>query len=322
MQTDHHRLQVTLRQTKDLTSDVRLFELVPDHPVPFELGSHIDIDLIVDGKPTRRSYSLIGESCGGDAWHVAVRRMGNGRGGSKAMWELSAGARLSVSAPISNFPLGYGASAYLLVAGGIGVTPIIGMAQRLKRLGAEFQMIYAGRNQPSMAFLDELRDSLGQALRIVTDAEGDSVDFTAEIAALPAGAEMYVCGPAGMLDAARACWSQSGRPVSSLRFETFGDSGRPVEPFTVRLKDHGGIEIPVSESQTLFEALTASGIETLSGCLRGECGICAVEVVETDAPLDHRDVFLSEQQKLDAKKICTCVSRAQGRVTIDTGYRP
>lgn len=317
-----HRLTATLDAIQDIAPDVRLFTIRPDRPVAFELGSHIDINLETGGKKLRRSYSLIGETPVNGAVQIAVKLADASRGGSKAMWALAPGATLSISPPVSNFPLGFNAPAYLLMAGGIGVTPILGMARRLKRLGTDVAMVYGGRSRASMPFLDELSGLLGERLSVAADDEGKAIDIPGAIAALPAAGELYVCGPSGMLNAVRDAWAASGRPATLLRFETFGDSGSAqAEAFTVRLADHDGREIAVADNQSIVEALRQSGIPMVTGCERGECGLCLTKVVGHDHAIDHRDVFLSPEEKAASEKLCPCVSRSKGTVTIDTGYR-
>jgi ferredoxin len=125
-----------------------------------------------------------------------------------------------------------------------------------------------------------------------------------------------------MLEAAKRHWQQSGRPMDQLRFETFGNSGRfASEPFKVKIP-RLGTEVDVLVGQTMLEALEAAGVEMISDCRRGECGLCALPILETDGVVDHRDVFFSEEEKAANTKLCTCVSRViAGSITIDTADR-
>jgi vanillate O-demethylase ferredoxin subunit len=138
---------------------------------------------------------------------------------------------------------------------------------------------------------------------------------------LPNDAIAVMCGPMRMLEAARRAWNTAGRAPADLRYETFGSSGlKPTSEFRVRLKD-SDIELVVSQTSSMLDALNSAGFEVMSDCQRGECGVCAVDVVAIDGAIDHRDVFFSDAQKQDNRKICPCVSRAVGVVTIDTLYR-
>ena len=133
-----------------------------------------------------------------------------------------------------------------------------------------------------------------------------------------------MCGPMRMLEAARRAWNDAGRAPADLRYETFGSSGlMPTAEFRVRLKDTD-TELVVPQNSSMLDALNGAGFEVISDCQRGECGVCAVDVIAVDGEIDHRDVFFSDQQKQDNRKICPCVSRAIGvsRSTRCTGQRP
>ena len=321
MQADGRQVRVRIRAIHEPAQDIRLFELVPEAgpATPYPAGSHLTVTL---SDSLARSYSLIGEEPADGAWRIAVKRVSPSRGGSAAMWALEQGAVLSVTEPQSHFDLAIGRPDYLLLAGGIGITPLIGMAERLVRLGRRPRLVYAARTRGQMAFLDRLQALLGERLTLIVDDEGGRLDLAGEIARLHADGEIYMCGPAGMMAAAQAAWHVAGRKPTRLRFETFGSSGtRPAVPFTVQVRDHGR-DVLVPADRSLLDALADQGIELASDCLRGECGLCVVEVTGPAGALDHRDVFLSAEQKQAGIKLCACVSRADGTITIDTGYRP
>jgi len=134
--------------------------------------------------------------------------------------------------------------------------------------------------------------------------------------------EFYVCGPIGLLEAAKRAWQRSGRPIDQLRFETFGNSGRfASQPFRVKIPRLGA-EIEVLPNQTMLDALEAAGVAMISDCRKGECGLCALDILEVNGIVDHRDVFFSEAEKAENHKLCTCVSRVAGAsITIDTADR-
>jgi vanillate O-demethylase ferredoxin subunit len=124
-----------------------------------------------------------------------------------------------------------------------------------------------------------------------------------------------------MLEAVKRAWHTAGRPIEDLRFETFGSSGRlATQSFQVRIPRHD-LAITVPADCTLLEALDAAGVQTLWDCKRGECGLCAMDVLAVDGEIDHRDVFLSEHEKQSTTRICACVSRAVGTLTLDSAYR-
>jgi len=181
---------------------------------------------------------------------------------------------------------------------------------------------YAVKSRGNAAFLDELSALLGDRLIVHASDEGARLDLEATFHALPADAIAIMCGPMRMLEAARRAWNDIGRAPADLRYETFGSSGlKPTAEFRVRLKDTG-TELVVPQNSSMLDALNGAGFEVISDCQRGECGVCAIDVVAVDGEIDHRDVFFSDQQKHDNRKICPCVSRAIGVVTIDTLYRP
>jgi vanillate O-demethylase ferredoxin subunit len=312
-----------LASLEDLTPSVREFRLRPEGGVlPHAPGSHLLLEVQIKGRPQIRSYSLVGEP-DGQTYRIAVKRLAQGRGGSLAMWQLPVGARLRVSAPQNHFALDFNAPAYLLVAGGIGITPLLRMAytlaQRSAASGRPVRMLYGARTADELAFLAELKQQLGERLRTVV---GAAMDFAAEIAALPAGGQMYVCGPAPMLDAARSAWLAAGRPEADLRFETFGSSGASApQAFRVQIPRHG-LDITVPADCSLLEALEQAGIEQLYDCQRGECGLCALDVLALDGTIDHRDVFLSAHEKQQNTRLCACVSRVTGSITLDSAWRP
>jgi ferredoxin len=192
----------------------------------------------------------------------------------------------------------------------------------LARSGAQFRLLYAARRHHDLALADELRARIGERLELFVSEEGRRIDLDTEIARLRPGGELYLCGPIRMLEEAKRAWKRSGRPVDQLRFETFGNSGHlATEPFTVKIPRLGKeIEVPVS--QTMLGALEAAGVEVIFDCRRGECGLCALDILEVDGVVDHRDVFFSEEEKAANKKLCTCVSRvAGGSITVDTADR-
>jgi vanillate O-demethylase ferredoxin subunit len=254
------------------------------------------------------------------------------------MWRLAVGDTLPISAPQSFFSLDLTAPGYLLIAGGIGITPLVSMVQQLTlQLGQRqaaahargealatppvpVQMLYGARSVDELAYLDVLQAALGDALTVYVG--GAPVDFERAISRLAPGGQVYTCGPVPMLEAVKAAWAVSARPVSDLRYETFGSSGKfAAQSFRLKVPRHG-LDITVGTDSTLIEALEMAGIACLSDCRRGECGLCVTDVLSIDGQIDHRDVFLSEHEKRSNQRLCICVSRAVGTVTLDSAYRP
>ncbi len=308
-----------LQSIRDITPTVREFTLSPAScALAYAPGAHLQLQVPIQRQEQVRSYSLVGAPLQG-SYRIAVKRLDDGKGGSLALWRMAAGERLRISQPQNHFPLAWDAPAYMLVAGGIGVTPLLGMAQALAARGAKLRMLYSARSMDELAYAHDLQQALGGALVTVV---GQRIDFATEIAALPVGAQLYVCGPASMLDAARRAWADASRPLADLRYETFGSSGRYAsQAFRVQIPRHQ-LDITVPADCSLLDALQAAGVQMLFNCKRGECGLCAVNVLAVDGAVDHRDVYLSEPEKQANSRICTCVSRAVGSVTLDSAWRP
>lgn len=311
-----------IRAQRDLSPTVREFEIRPEGGAkPWTVGSHLKVRVLVDGREETRSYSLVGqhEPAG---YRIAVKLAPQGHGGSRHMWRLQDGDELMVGEPDNHFELSFNAPQYLLVAGGIGITPLVGMAQMLAARGADVQMRYAARSAAELVYADGLRALLGERLQTRCSDAGQRLDLKDEVAHLAPGALMLVCGPIGLLDAARAAWAEAGRPVADLRFETFGNSGhREAQAFWVEIPRHR-LRIEVPANRSLLDVLTEAGVETLSDCCRGECGLCAMDVLSVQGEIDHRDVFLSTHERSVNQRLCACVSRVSGGgVVLDTAYR-
>lgn len=322
MRFAEHWSSATVVATRDLAPTIREIVLKPDMPVAaWPPGSHINVALLIDGQPERRSYSLVPSGDNGTL-RIAVRLADDSRGGSRAMWALRADHRLEITNPTSLFEIDWTRKHYCLIAGGIGVTPMLGIAAALARKGLAPSMHYAVKSRGDAALFDELTTLLGERLAIHASNDGARLDLDATFRALPDEAIAVLCGPLRMLEAARVAWNEAGRAPSDLCFETFGSSGRlPTSDFRVRIASTGN-EIVVPRDRSMLDALNAAGYEVISDCQRGECGVCAIDVTAVDGEIDHRDVFFSPHEKQQSGKMCVCVSRARGTVTVDTLYRP
>ncbi|MGY4154540.1 MULTISPECIES: PDR/VanB family oxidoreductase [unclassified Bradyrhizobium] len=312
----------TLLGVRDLTPGIREFLLRPDDftAAPYPVGSHIDVGVTIDGQPQTRSYSLVGE-VDPQGFRIAVRHAPDSRGGSRYMWSLAPGARLNITQPASLVQLDWTRRQFCLIAGGVGITPIVGAAQALARRDVGVTLHYAARTRGDAAYLGALERLLGDRLIVHAGDEGRRLDLDSVFAGLPQDTMTLFCGPMRMLDAARRAWEASGRPMTDLRYETFGSSGLlPTEAFRVRLRDEG-TEFVIPRDRSMLDVLNEAGHEVMSDCRRGECGVCALDVVDVDGEIDHRDVFFSDHQKQESRKICACVSRARGTITVDTLHR-
>jgi ferredoxin-NADP reductase len=297
-------------EATDAAQGIRRLVIRPDQPGPIAPpGSHVDVGVHVHGLSDVRSYSVVGMAENGHSLVIGVQLARQSRGGSAYMHSLRPGAQLSISQPLQNFPLVYGRPSYVLLAGGIGITALIAMASSLRAQGADYRLVYGARSRNLLAFHDELAEEHGDRFTSCINDEGTRLDVDKLVSSCVLGTELYVCGPIGLLDAVRRAWSESGRPLNNLRFETFGSSGRfAPEPFEVTIP-RIGLRTTVPADASLLEALESAGADMMFDCRKGECGLCEVTVLHVVGTIDHRDVFLSDTQHERGDRLMTCVSR-------------
>jgi vanillate O-demethylase ferredoxin subunit len=283
----------------------------------FTAGAHIDVH--TPGGPVR-PYSLWGPPAEG-RYRIAVQLEPAGRGGSAAMHvQAQEGSLLCISRPRNHFPLMETAPRSLLLAGGIGITPLLAMAHRLHELGAGFTLHHATRTGGRAAFAQALRDS-AFAERVLHHHD-DQPDTALDIAQLlrdsPPGTHLYVCGPQGFMDAAlsearRQGWAEDRlhKEYFSAPVATAATAAAPDHPdraFLVRLARTQRI-IPVAAGQTLVDALAAHGVHIPVSCEQGLCGTCETRVLEGE--VDHRDFHLSPKEQALNDRLLACCSRAR-----------
>jgi ferredoxin-NADP reductase len=297
---------------REVADGIKEIVLRYDHPAPAAPGSHIDVAVRVGNRDEIRSYSVVTSDSTAKTVTIAVRLATGGGGGSRYLHGLIPGDRLRATDPLQGFALTLGREGYVLVAAGIGITPLLPMFRTLRASGAQVRLVYAGRHRRGMAFVEELAGDREQ-VELVVSAEGDRLDAAKTIAAVPENHELYVCGPLGLLDALRAAWRDAGRSPGRFRFETFGSSGRHApEEFVVEIP-RLSLRTTVPPNVSILDALRQAGAETMSDCRRGECGLCEVRVLECTGLIDHRDVFLSDAQHAEGNYLCTCVTRVVAR---------
>lgn len=305
-------------EASPVANDVQRIVLEPERPQHARAGSHVGVRLPLEAHTVTRSYSIVHSEDGGRRLTLSVQLAPASRGGSRHMHALSAGDRIEMTQPLQNFPLGVGAARYVLIAGGIGITALMAMASVLRERGVDYEFVYVGRTRTVMPYLDQLAEAHGERFHLHVDDEGtplvvdDVIDAVAQHDAA-ARTEMYVCGPIRLMDALRRSWIDHGLSGPSLRFETFGNSGAwAAEDFLVRIPRLDK-EVRVDANQSMLDALEDAGVEVMWDCRKGECGLCAVKVLEVGGHVDHRDVFLDDDQKAASSTLCCCVSRvAQG----------
>lgn len=286
----------------------------------FAPGAHIDL-ILPNG--VTRSYSLSGDPADRLRYVVGVGLDAKSRGGSSYIHnQLRVGQILQVSEPRNHFPLVEDAPMVVLIAGGIGITPLYCMARRLAALGRPYEMHYATRNAARMAFLPQMR-ALGGPVHVHYDEEqgGSPLDVAAIFSRYPAGTHYYCCGPVPMLAAFEAAGAAAGIPDANIHVEYFTakpqNAVAPSAGFTVVLA-RSGKEIMVPSDKSILEMLSINGVKVESSCQDGICGTCEVKVLE-GIP-DHRDSVLTKAEQAANKSMMVCVSRCKGeRLVLDIG---
>lgn len=324
----HKHLKVVVSGVRDVAPRIREYTLtsVDGSPMPeYTPGSHIALHTgSAATGPLVRHYSLIGGThIRDDARHtyrIAVQREDRGGGSAFIHANFEVGTHLEVSIPANNFPLDRRDTHRLLIAGGIGITPIYSMVRSLARRKQPFTVVYAGRDIDHMAYHEELRDLAGERARIHVSGMANQapLDLVALLQAQPEGTTAYVCGPSAMVAATHDAARAAGWNGDQVRSELFGTgfSGDEV-PFEVYLR-RSNRTIPVAKDVTILDALTSARVDVLWDCRRGECGLCQQTVLATDGALVHRDRYLSEDERAACDAMCVCVSRTQGtRLELD-----
>jgi ferredoxin-NADP reductase len=282
-------------------------------PMPrFEPGAHVELQ-IPNG--SRRSYSICSDPADLGHYMLGVLREPKSRGGSSYIHDrLEAGDVLLMSEPKSSFGLARDASRHVFIAGGIGVTPFLSMLRQLRHEGADFHFHYLARDRQSSCFLAELRELAGDRLTIYWSSTGARFQASS-LADIGRGSltQVYCCGPKRLMDSVLEASTCLKRPV---RFETFAEAPATGiyagAPFEIEIGSTGSI-VPVLDTQTMLEALRASGHDVASSCEHGICGTCLVRVLKGQ-PI-HRDGVLTDE--LRKTFVAPCISRAKERLTLD-----
>lgn len=281
-------------------------------------GAHIDIECGDTG--LARQYSLCGDPGDTGVWQVAVLNDPDSRGGSAWIHtHVQPGATVRVRGPRNHFHLDESRPGpYVFVAGGIGITPVMAMARRVKALGKPYHIHYSCRSRRAMAFAQQLQSEHGGNISFYVSNEAGRNDFGRLFGGLAANAQVYACGPARMLLALEAAAYASGLPEGALHVEHFSNEQPTLDPdretaFQVELRN-SGLTFTVPNDKTLLEVLRAKNIDVQSDCEEGLCGACEVGVVSGD--VEHRDSILGAAERRENKRLMTCCSRARNGGTL------
>jgi len=307
---------VRVTAIRDVARDVRSYDLSPADGrglPPFSPGSHIDVHLPAGQV---RQYSLCGDPAQPATYRIAVKKEEGGRGGSLDMHRgVEVGSALGIAGPRNHFPLAADARRHLLIAGGIGVTPVYAMILQLQAQGADWGLHYCARSREHAAFYDELR-ALGGDRVIAHFSETPTLDVAELLREQPQGTHVYCCGPQGLMKAvetAAAHWS-----AGHVHFEWFAApevAWPPNQPFEVELR-RSGRTFTIPADRSILHVLREHGVDVPSSCEEGVCGTCETAVLEGRP--QHRDVLLTPEERAANRTMMICISRADSpRLVLD-----
>ena len=292
----------------------------------FEAGAHLPIEVkLPNGEWAERHYSLLSSPHDNRFYDIAVQREANGRGGSLQLHkQLKVNATLKAKTPRNAFPLNTNGKHTVLVAGGIGITPILSMLRVLVEAQASFEIHYTARSQEDLAFATEIYTLAGARAHFYSSnpdvqdtgfaIQNSRLNIETLLAKPEANTHIYLCGPVRMIEAVRDAGHSQGWSPGQIHFESFGASTSANDKaITVTLKKSAQV-VEVQPQQTILAALIDAKVSVPFDCQRGECGMCASPVVEGE--VEHRDVYLSKEER--QQQMCVCVSRAKGtNLTLD-----
>ncbi|MCY4302655.1 MAG: PDR/VanB family oxidoreductase [Aestuariivita sp.] len=308
---------VTVTRIWEETSDIRGLALRPNSgTIHFAPGAHVDLHL-----PGRiiRQYSLCNGPTDTDAYLIGVKYEPDGRGGSAAVHALHEGDQIQVSDPRTNFALIQDTGPALLLAGGIGITPLLSMAQHLASIGHTHTLHLFVRGLDHVPFRAQMETLPDAPIHVGLAPPALNDMLTGLLRRPAAGTHLYLCGPGPFMDLITTTAQAAGWPADQIHLERFSATpltvARSDDSFTVILK-HSGQTIHVSATQTIVEALEAAGVDVLTSCEQGVCGTCLTRVLKGTPA--HRDHYLTTAEQATGESMMICVSRCkQGPLVLD-----
>lgn len=310
--TDTTTLTLTVTERIDDAGDIMRVALKGDGPLPaVTAGAHIDVAVTLPDGPAWRQYSLYGDPAEADTWRLGILKDPASRGGSVALHEaLKEGVSVEVDGPRNHFPVDHSAAKTVLFGGGIGITPMLAMAYELHAKGADFTLHYATRSADRMAFADLIKQAPFTENVVLHHDDSAPLDIAAALPNPEEGTHIYVCGPEGFMDWVITSAEGAGFASSSIHREYFSNdvdaSGESFEVYA----SVSDITVTVGPEDTIAKALAREGVKIEVKCEEGICGTCVTDVLEGE--IDHRDQFLTEDEREDGDQICACCSRACG----------
>ena len=289
-----------------LATDIKAFELRARNGQSLPAatpGSHIRVTIPdIKGTDTTRAYSLVSDSVQQDRYEIAVLRVHPSGRGSSFMHQLTVGDTIDVSPPRNEFALSDGAEHSILIAGGIGITPILSQLRVLSAQNHSYELHYIARDWDRLIYWDKIVSLAGDRAHFyVSETE---LHLEAILASHCCGSHVYVCGPYGLIEAVRLIALATGFLRSSIHFESFGYRRAPRQKTLESELRNSGLTLAAEPGQSLLDVVETSGVWVPSECRRGECATCITTVLEGEVA--HRDHCLSAEQR--AQMICPCVS--------------
>ena len=308
-------LALVISGIRQLTPRIRAYELRdPDGgELPaVQAGAHLQVPVaLADGSKLIRNYSICSNPARRDVYEIAVLRDDEGSGGSQALHrQFDLGLQLNCALPQNNFTLHSDCSAAVLIAGGIGITPIKPMAQALQSRGITPQIHYAARSYGDMAFRDRLQHEFDDNINFYSSAEDEHLDLERILSDSPPDSMFYICGPERLIDAVDEVAGRLEIAPGRIRYERFvAATITDSKPIRLELR-RSGVQIEVPAHQSVLDAMLDAGVDALYSCRNGSCRTCAVHRLDGEA--DHRDSSLTKTEREQEGLFCPCVSRAHG----------
>lgn len=307
-------ISVRVARVETVAERIKKIRFVPvdGQPLPtFSAGAHTVVTMRSGEKTIKNPYSLMGAIGDTSGYEISVLKTNNSHGGSLFVHErLYEGAFVTISHPSNLFSLDLRARKHLLIAGGIGITPIMAMADQLSQIGAAFELHYSTRTPSSGAYVDTLKQKYGRRFHHYQTVSARRIDLANLLGQQPLGTHLYVCGPDVMIDDVLRLAREAGWPEQHLHAEHFS-SPRGGEPFDVELTQSKKT-VRVNEDQSILQALESAGLEPAYLCRGGACGQCESGVASCDGNILHYDHYLTDEEKQAGRKIMICVSRIKG----------
>lgn len=312
------KARITKRSTQ--ADKVVVIELSPSESKQcfpaFEAGAHIDIH--VDNELIRQ-YSLCGKPSDTNVYRIGVLNDPQSRGGSKKIFaDFKTGDEITISEPRNHFPVEASAAHTILIGGGIGITPLISMAYELRDKGKPFSIHYCIKSKDQAGFVEELSAEFKEQTTFHCSADGQDKKFSAknDLPTASSDTHIYICGPNSFMESLIDEVKSLGYPSSNVHFEFFqadvDTSGSEIEVYC----EDSDITVTVNEDESIATALMRAGVRVSLACEEGVCGTCITDVIEGEP--DHRDLFLTDEEKEDNDQIIICCSRSKSaRLVLD-----